>query len=386
MTAKNIFEKELNKKSIFIDRNAISPHYLPKRLPFRQKQIKEISKIMAVSLRNKKPDNLFVYGKVGSGKTSVLKHVMSELTDYAVKNNVKVKNVYINCRNHNSKYKVLIKAVKELFPEQSFLGFSAAFVYEKLMEFASQGNELMLVLDEIDRVKELDDLVYALSRANDELEKGSITVMGISNNLLFKERLDARTKSSLCEQELVFPPYNAEELREILSERTTIAFKKGSVKQSAINLAAAIAAQESGDARTAVTLLLRAGEIAEKNGLTSVRDEEVKKAKEKVEREVTINMISTLPTQQQLVLYAIASLSVNRKGIKTITGLGEEGVLYSGETFEEYTKLCKQLKENPVSTRWFREYVNELEVYGLVTTTHSGKGIRGTTTLIKLGF
>lgn len=388
MIISNIFEQELAKSTVFKDRDLITPHYVPKTLPFRENQIKDISSILVETLRGKKSDNIFIYGKTGTGKTSTTKYVLQQLMEYAEKNSTDVQGIYINCRNHASKYRVLLKCCKEFYPDENFLGFSSGFVHEKLVDFVSESKKAtVIILDEVDKIKDLDDLIYALTRSNDELNGGgSVTVIGISNNLLFKEKLDPRTKSSLCEKEMVFPPYNAEELKEILKQRIDIAFKEDSVSSSAVNLAAAFAAKESGDARTAVMLMLRAGEIADKTGKTRVIDEDVEKAKQKVEEEIIFNMISTLPTQEQLVLLSIAELSMKKTGIKKITGEEEKGVLYSGEVYEEYQITAKKHSENVVSSRWYRQYINELEMYGLIVTTNSGAGQRGQTRFIKLGY
>jgi cell division control protein 6 len=211
-------------------------------------------------------------------------------------------------------------------------------------------------------------------------------MIGISNNLMFKDKLDPRTKSSLCERELIFSPYNATELKEILSERCSVAFKENAVSGPAISLASAIAAQESGDARTAVMLMQRAGEIADVEQQSTVSDAHVEKAKESVEEEIILSMISTLPQQQQMVLYSIAQLTSQKKGVKKINGEIEEGVLYSGEIFDSYLDLAKKFGERTITSRWFRQYINELEMYGLILVTNSGKGIKGQTRLIKLGF
>ncbi|HIH09194.1 MAG TPA: AAA family ATPase [Candidatus Diapherotrites archaeon] len=382
----NIFEREFARQTIFLDRNIITPHYTPKILPFREKYIDQISSVLSQALHSKKADNIFIYGKTGSGKTSVTRHVMQQLLDFALSKSLPVEGNYVNCRNHNSKYRIMIKIVKDLYPEENFLGFSAAFIYEKLVDYAKKGKQLVIVLDEIDKVKDLDDLIYGLTRANDELPNGAITIIGISNNVMFKERLGPRTKSSLCQLEMVFPPYNAQELAEILKQRAALAFKPDTVEESAVQLAAAIAAQESGDARTAVMLLLRAGEIADRKGGEKVTDFEVKKARVQVEEEIIFNLVSTLPEQQQLVLYAIACLTLSKRPQPKITGESEEGVLFSGEIYDEYCRISKSFKETTVSARWYREYINELEMYGLILSTASGKGIKGQTRLIKLGF
>lgn len=382
----NIFEKALQRPTVFKDKNLITPHHIPKELPFRDKQIEEIMHNLAHTLQAAKADNIFIYGVTGCGKTCVTKHVMQQLIEFAKAKNVPVDGCYINCRTHSSKYRVLIKAVQEFFPSENFMGFSAAFVHEKLVSYASEGREVVVVLDEIDMVKDVDDLVYELTRANDEIGKGSISVIGISNNLRFKDSLDPRTKSSLCEHELVFPPYNAEELYEILKQRAEVAFKPKAVQNSAISLSAAFAAKESGDARTAVMLLLRAGELADKKGSEKVSDDEVMKAKCRVEEELIFNMIDTMPNHQKLVLYTIAKLSMEKKPMRTLSGAERKGVLFSGEVYDEYCGVAKGFGENTVSTRWYRQYISELELYGLITTTASGKGMKGQTRFIKLGY
>ena len=134
-------------------------------------------------------------------------------------------------------------------------------------------------------------------------------------------------------------------------------------------------------------LLLRAGEISDLNNLTKVTDKEVYEAKEKVEQEVMKSMVLTLPVQLQLVLFAIAESSLKPKGILAISGIEttDSNVLYSGEIYDKYCSLCEKYSEKGVSIRWFREYITELETYGFISTTISGKGVKGNTTLIRLG-
>ncbi len=383
----NLFEKQMAKNTVFLNKDIISPHYIPEKLPFREKQIDYITQCLGPVLNNSKPNNFFLYGKTGTGKTSTVKHVLEQLNEFVKKHEKPVCSCYVNCRSHPSKYKVLLKSLRAIYPEKDFLGYSSSFVYEKLLEFSNDKNvHNILVLDEIDKVKDIDELMYSLSRGNDELNNGSITVIGISNNLTFKEKLDPRTKSSLCEKEMVFTPYNATELKEILSERSVKAFKENTIKDEAISLAAAIAAQESGDARTAVMLLQRAGEIADADQLNLIDDTLVEKAKVSVEEEIIISMISTLPEQQQLVLYAISCLSMQEPTFTKVNGEVEKGVMFSGEIFDSYLKLAKKFDKRTITSRWYRQYINELEMYGLILVTNSGKGIKGQTRLIKLGF
>jgi archaeal cell division control protein 6 len=387
--AENIFYELLDQDSVFIDKSKISPHYVPNKLPFRDEQIKTLSIWLAPVLKKAKPHNVFIYGKVGTGKTTVVNHVINNLTSCSQENLLPLQTIYLNCRNFQTKNAVLFYCVQHFYPDKNFVGYSKSFIYDKFITYIKQKElNFIIILDEVDKIKEreIDDLIYSLTRANDELIFGSVSMIGISNNLFFKSKLDLRTKSSLCEQEAVFPPYNAEQLKEILKQRVPLAFKNNVVEESAINAAAALSAKESGDARTAVMLLLRAGELADLNKEKKVTDKDVLNAKEKVEEEVIKSMVLTLPVQLQLVLLAISEKSIAPTGILKITGQLDSNVLYSGEVYDKYEELCKKYAEKIVSTRWFREYINELETYGFITTTVSGKGFKGNTTLIKLGF
>ncbi|MCK4327232.1 MAG: orc1/cdc6 family replication initiation protein [Candidatus Diapherotrites archaeon] len=380
----NLFEKEINRSTIFEDRNVLSPHYLPDQLPYREEEITKVMKVIAPALSQKRPSNLFLYGKTGVGKTAVVKHVMEKLDETKKKYEAQVDSIYLNCRTHNTKYQVLLKLAQRAEPNESFLGLSSTHLYEKFVEYVDKGLVFIVVLDEIDKVKDLDDLVYALTRANDDLKKGHIALVGISNKINFKEKLDPRSKSTLCQDEMVFAPYNAEQLSAILADRAKEGFRKGYITDGAIGLAAAFAAQESGDARYALRLLLKAGEFADAQD-TKATEEYVKKARSAVEEDIVIELINTLPEHQSIVLYAIANLTAEGSKYRRLTDNGER-LLFSGEAYEGYESLCKKWKTMARSARWFREYLNELDMMGLITMTMSGPGIRGNTRLIKLSF
>ena len=374
------FDEILSKQTIFADASVLSPHFVPKELPFREVQISEIMTIISPALRSRKPKNLIVYGKTGTGKTVCIKRIMDEFD----KQGADAAIVYLNCRIYNSRYRILQKVLKGFVPELEKSGFGLPFLYEKLIEITGKGKQIIAVLDEIDMVKDLDDLVYTLTRANDEITSGGVTIIGVSNRLSFKDALDQRSKSSLHETEMVFPTYTSNQLQEILLQRVKVGFKEKMVEDSAINLTAAITAQESGDARYALKLMLKAGELADLKDVKLVTDKEVEEARHAVELDLAAETISTLPENHQIVLYAIAKISMSGSKYSRLEGM-DDTFLFSGEIYEQYESLCKKMRKRPRTLRWYKEYLNDLEMLGLITTTPSSKGIRGHTTLIKIG-
>ncbi|MFH0835804.1 MAG: AAA family ATPase [Candidatus Micrarchaeota archaeon] len=382
------FDELLNGDTLFQNKAVLSPHFVPETLLYRENEIRRLMECIVPVLQKQKPKNTFIYGKTGTGKTTCSKQVLAKLRE---RQEPTVKAVYMNCRVYDSRYKVLQKVITEFRPDFAKTGYSFSVLYEKLLDWLEgssddvKGKQLIVFLDEIDMVKDLDNLLYTLTRANDDLTTGSVTVIGISNKINFKQRLDSRSKSSLCEEEIVFQPYNAEQLQGILKARSETAFKPNTVTDSAVALAAAIAAGDNGDARYALILLLRAGELCEAKNLTSIADVHVEESRKAADEDKAFEIISTLPEQQQLVLYSVASLAQDVSYKRLVEEDGEK-LYFSGEVYERYASSVKKLGKQPRTSRWYREYLSDLEMLGLINTVKSGKGIRGQTTLIRLAY
>ncbi|MBI3587988.1 AAA family ATPase [Candidatus Micrarchaeota archaeon] len=383
------FDELLSGKGVFVDKSVLSPHYIPETLHFRDEEIRKIMLGVAPVLQGTKAKNLFIYGGTGTGKTSSVRQVIAKLKERGVAN---VYSTYMNCRVYDSRYKVLQKIISDFKPHFSKTGHSFSVLYEELLDWLEQGSgeekkgrHLIVALDEIDVVKDLDNLVYTLVRINDDVQRGSLAIIGVSNKVNFKQRLDPRSKSALYEEEVVFQPYNAEQLSGILRNRAASAFEKGVVDESAVNLASAIAAGENGDARYALLLLLRAGELCEELPDKKISDSEIERARKLADEDKAFEVISTLPEHQQLLLYSLACLAEDVSYRKLVEDNGEK-LYFSGEVYERYASLSRKLGRDPRSSRWYREYLNELELLGLVQMVGSGKGVRGHTTLLKLAY
>ena len=172
-------------------------------------------------------------------------------------------------------------------------GWPTDQVYEEVRDSLDEHPRIVvIVLDEVDKLaRKGDDILYNLSRINSDLDQSRVSLIGISNDLKFTEFLDPRVKSSLGEDEIIFPPYNAEQIRDILEQRASMAFKANVLEEDVIPLCSAFAAQEHGDARRALDLLRISGELAERTGYSLVSEKHVRSAREKIERDQVLSLI-----------------------------------------------------------------------------------------------
>ncbi|MEM0107110.1 MAG: AAA family ATPase [Candidatus Micrarchaeaceae archaeon] len=371
----------LTESKIFANREVLSPHYIPSHLIGREREINSIEHAVAPALKGERGRNLFIYGKTGVGKTSCVKYVIDE-----VKNLPNTRGVisYINCRVYNSRYRVLSRIIAEHLTTYAKRGYGSADLYEKIRSWIEEDNKILVVaLDEIDMVKDLDELVYTLTRINSDVKAGGVTMIGIANNVSFKESLDPRSISSLYESEIVFSAYNANEIYEILKKRAEVGFKPGVASDEVLRIIAAAATKEGGDARIALAILSKAGELTEEAELPSIPVSIVDKALKMAESEVVYDLISSLPEHQKLLLYAIAILTLSGGTYKKLTE-GNEVYIFSGEVYNRYKSLSDSMHKDTKYERWYRKTLAELEMQGLILSFESGKGIKGHTKLIKL--
>src|SRR6056297_4349118 len=191
-------------------------------------------------------------------------------------------------------------------------GISTATYYKRLWSILDSRLDVsLIILDEIDKL-DGDDILMQLSRAGEagKIEDCKIGVIGISNKIKYKDRMDERVKSSLCEREFVFPPYDATQLRAIMDARSD-AFREGVLDESVVPRAAALAAKEHGDARKAIDILRYAGELAQAENAETVREEYVKKARERAENDRFRELIRGATPHSKYVLQALTVLSLD---------------------------------------------------------------------------
>jgi cell division control protein 6 len=370
----SIFRPYIVSRPIFkMDRDILRPAFVPDRLPHREEQVDQLAQILSTALRGERPSNVLIFGKTGTGKTAVVKYIENELKK--LDGGRTVQYVYMNCEIVDTPYGVLQNVanrfVENLSQRIPFTGLSTDRVYQMLVEKLDEEKRIViLVLDEIDKIvtKNGDDLLYQLLKINDDLTKAKVSLIGISNDLKFTEWLDPRVKSRLSDEKMVFPPYNAGELFDILQQRSLKAFDNGVANDSVLSLIAAIAAQEHGDARRALDLLRVAAELAERAGEGHIVEEHVQRAKNKIELDTVAEAIKSLPTQSKLVLLAIISN-------------GEAGAdrMTTGDVYGTYKELCRKTGMPVLTQRRVTDLISELDMLGLVHARVKSYGRGGRT-------
>lgn len=224
---------------------------------------------------------------------------------------------------------------------------------------------VVVILDEVDRIGTRDELLYEIprSRTNDRVNNILPSVVGISNDIGYKESIQSKTDSSLRLKEITFKKYDATQLREILFQRAEKAFKDGAYDQEIIQLAAAFARKQGGDARYGIDLLQKAGMKAKKAETSVVREEHVRDAHEEKERDRVFEVTNDLSDQEKLVLAAIM-----------YHDLRGETPISRGDLYPTYKKYSGEILDNSNVPRRVADYLKEMSQLGLLERQDAYKG------------
>jgi len=369
----NIFEKILGQDSLFIDRKAFDHAFEPSSLPHRDHEVEALVRNLVDALNGHIPSNMLLYGVPGSGKTVVTRFVLGQLLDKGVVMGQPVQTYEINCRNVDTKYRVVQTIASQLARRGDtpipFTGWPTDRVLETLIYRMDRAAGVhIIVLDEIDNLvsRAGDDLLYNLTSLNTVLRNARCCIIGISNDLHFTQQLDPRVSSRLSQEDLVFHPYGALEIQDILNERVETGLRENVLEGGVLELCAALAAQEHGDARRALDLLRISVQKAEQRAQARVDPKHVRLAQSQLEYDQVTPVLKSLPLHQKMVLFSIILNEEN--GLRNIS---------TGEVYRTYADACMKIGVEPLTPRRISSLLNELDTLGLIMARNVSKGRGG---------
>ncbi|HEY6405795.1 MAG TPA: AAA family ATPase [Nitrososphaeraceae archaeon] len=308
----------MSDSSIFLDRSKLSPRYIPKELPHREREIEKIYHAFKDSLGN--PDSfpltiLQIVGPAGIGKTSTVLSTVRILDDQFAKNRLKMKTAYVNLKlQGGNKYAIYRYILEKIAPELPAQGLSAEEMLRYLLRYLVENRIFaFIILDEIDyliKITKDSGIIYDLTRLNEFDPETPCLVKGvifISRSTEFYSKLDQAEISSLGRIPIKFPMYTLKQVGDILSKRCSEAFRPGVIGSDLIDKISeiTISPDVKGDIRYSLELLLYAGNLAESDATNMVSLTNILKVHNQLHPSLGLEQIRELTKNQLITLLAI---------------------------------------------------------------------------------
>ncbi|WP_226011910.1 Cdc6/Cdc18 family protein [Halomicrobium salinisoli] len=371
-------------ETVFENKDLVDPNTIvdQDRIYGRDEQLAAEARAFRDTLDGERPPDLLLYGPSGTGKTLTVKAVANKVKQRAKQEGLVFDFVAVNFKTMESH--TLDRAVWKLgyqtaqkagvvwdIPRK---GVSTDAKYVRLYEIVDEHfDSLVFILDEIDALtghKNEDEpaysrLLYSLSRVMAEQHVDTlISTVVVTNYPKFRENLDSRTDSSYNPNGIHFSDYDANELIEILDRRRD-AFKQDALKEGVIELVAAYGAQNEGDARRAIDLLRDAGEIANRDGDSKVREDHVQSANDSVVKNRVLEIVGGMSLQKKLSLYAAALVAdVN------------DGAAPSPVVYRAYKTVCKMSDREIYTQETVNSHINKAGTYGVLESERTSSGYK----------
>jgi cell division control protein 6 len=368
----NFEEDDPDRTDVFARKELLKVGHVPEsaRIVGRDEEIEAVAAELRPIVRSDPPNNVMIYGKTGTGKSLVARHVTTRARRAAESHDVRVGTVYVDCAQHNTQTRVARSITKRLNETDVTdfdiprAGIGSGEYYDYLWEILDAAyDSVIIILDEVDRL-ESDDILMQLSRARESGKADChLGVVAVSNKIEYRDRLNERVKSSLREEEFVFQPYDADQLREIMEHRCD-AFHDDVLTNDVIPLTAAVAAREHGDARKAIEILRHAGELAERENVETVTEEHVRDAQEWAEIDRFEELLRGSTTQVKFILYSLALLTEENAG----------DAFSTSQIYERYNSTATKIDATVLSEHRVYELLKEQAFLGVVESTRTGGG------------
>ena len=369
-----IRKKVQKQNSIFRDKRYLDSLFLPSKIIGRQKQAEQLIQYINSLKQGLLVPVISVYGRSGTGKSTVVRFVCKNLSDMLCFS-------FVNLR----KAKTVFGCANLILSELGFANLKSAqgmnkvidLMEQKIQQILKKENKkfFVLALDEYDVIfSDLrgrpSDFVYKLLTLEENLrEKGFwLCIITVSNNALADNDLDDRVKSRMGTSEIFFEPYGEDDVFNILRDRAKKAFVK-KIGDAVLQYCAKLSTDDHGDARRALDLLRVAAELSD--GKMTKAD--IEEAVDFIQKDRISTVISNAALHQRVVIAAICACSV----------LSENAWNSTSSIYERYKKYVGK-DTKPLSYRRVADLLVEIKNSGLVESRTISKGRGGYGTEYKL--
>jgi cell division control protein 6 len=337
----------------------------------RLKQLERLAKCLSPVLGGMLPPNVLVYGPSGTGKSVSCLHFLSTLRNLCAEKGIPFEYYYVDLTTPHTCFGALNELAIAL--DGSVRRYRKGIALDHMQESIIQtlsGREgfVCILIDEADNVTTDADLFLTfLAKTLPKKVGVKLSYVFLTNRLGWERTLDPRILSVLKKMDLIFEPYDAMDLVEILKLRVEKALDGRKVEDAAVQKIAGYASRETGDARKAVELLAKAAKVAEETS-GRLAEEEVDLAERSLEVDKTEELVNSLAKQQRLALAACyAGLKHGR------------GKLSTGNAYDLYRAMCASEGSSALTQRRFSDVVSYLDLYGLINGPVVSKGRYGMT-------
>jgi cell division control protein 6 len=361
-----------NEDPIFARKELLHVGHVPEedRIVGRDKEIENVAEEIGAIVRGDPPNNVMIFGKTGTGKSLVSRHVADRAQSAAESNDIATASVYVDCSEADTETRASRQIASELqgrTPDDRTIpmrGVGTMEYYQHTWRILDDHYDaLVVILDEVDKLDN-SNILMQLSRAREAQKTDAfIGVIGISNKIQYKENLDERVDSSFGHRELIFHPYDAAQLRRIMENRTD-AFQPDVLDEGTIGLCAALAAKKHGDARKAIDILKEAGELARRSGDETVTEDHIERAQEIAEVNRIEELTSGATKHAKLSLYSLASRVI----------VGDKDAYRTREVYQRYVGMCDVVAQDPVTENGLYRQLKEQAFLGVIESDKTGGG------------
>ncbi len=355
-------------ETLFRDPDVFEIDYIPDQFNYRENQMRELAFLLKPGLKGSRPLNAIIKGTPGTGKSTSVKKIFSDIEEMESK----MIPIQINCQIENTRFSILSEIYKRLAGHlPSAAGNSFKRVYESIAQAILEQDRVVVVgLDDANYLmveNELNKILYALLRSHEAYPGTRIGVIVVISDMdvdLSRE-IDSRVRSVFAPTEIYFPPYSEAEVFNILRERVLQGLYPGVLSDEMLKLVAAHTTA-TGDLRVGIDMLKRATLNAEMAAEREIGREHIRAAY-KISKYIHLQFsLKTLAKEEKDVMRLIAKASDSDKQLTT----GDIFELFKAEFNQGYTT--------------FYEIIQKLDSLRLLNLQY--KEGRGRTRLINLRY